>query len=35
MENEKGTLLLANDVIPFPTIFEDNTTFFNGISSKK
>lgn len=35
MENEKGTLLLTNDVIPFPTTFENNTTFFNDISSKK
>lgn len=35
MENEKGALLLANDDIPFPTTLEDNTTFFNGISSKK
>ncbi|AAY60334.1 hypothetical protein [Bacillus cereus] len=35
MENEKSTLLLANDDLPFPTTLEDNTTFFNGISSKK
>ncbi|HDX9589337.1 TPA: GNAT family N-acetyltransferase [Bacillus pseudomycoides] len=35
LENEKHTLLLANDDIPFPTTLEDNKTFFNGISGKK
>ncbi|MEO4051839.1 GNAT family protein [Solibacillus sp. CAU 1738] len=35
LENEKCTLLLANDDIPFPSTAEDHTTFFNSISGKK
>lgn len=35
IENEIGTLLLANDDIPFPGTFEDHRTFFEGISRKK
>ena len=35
IENEKNTLLLANDDIPFPLTTEDYTRFFNSISGKK
>lgn len=35
IENEKNTLLLANDDIPFPLTTEDHTKFFNSISGKK
>lgn len=35
IENETGTLLLANDDIPFPHTFEDHRAFFESISGKK
>ena len=35
IENEKSTLLLANDDIPFPLTVEDHTSFFKSISGKK
>lgn len=35
LENEKYTLLLANDDIPFPATREDHSTFFNNISGNK
>lgn len=35
IENEKSTLLLANDDIPFPLTVEDHTKSFNSISGKK
>lgn len=35
VENEKSTLLLANDDIPFPHTVEDHTSFFQSISGKK
>ncbi|WP_107837924.1 GNAT family N-acetyltransferase [Metasolibacillus meyeri] len=35
IENEKGTILLANDDIPFPLTVEDHTAVFNAISGKK
>lgn len=34
-ENEKSTLLFADDEIPFPRTFEDSKTSFNRISGKK
>ncbi|MEN1969216.1 GNAT family protein [Lentibacillus sp. N15] len=35
IENEKGSLLFANDDIPFPNTLADHTSFFEGISGKK
>ena len=35
VENEKHTLLLANDEIPFPHTIEDHSSFFQSISGKK
>lgn len=35
VENEKPTLLLANDEIPFPHTVEDHSSFFRSISGKK